>query len=68
MKNARRRPFYKNIDLVTDKKNQLYSCWFRDPITIPIIRRHENFINVGNNGNSDWDIAVLELTEVKTIQ
>ena len=24
--------------------------------------RHENFINAGNNGNSDWDIAVLELS------
>ena len=27
------------------------------------IRRHENFVNVGVNGNSDWDIAVLELSE-----
>ena len=27
------------------------------------IRRHENFVNVGTNGNSDWDIAVLELSE-----
>ena len=27
------------------------------------IKRHENFVNVGSNGNSDWDIAVLRLTE-----
>ena len=27
------------------------------------IRRHENFVSVGSNGNSDWDIAVLRLTE-----
>ena len=27
------------------------------------IRRHENFIIVGDNGNSDWDVAVLELSE-----
>ena len=27
------------------------------------IRRHESFVNIGSNGNSDWDIAVLRLTE-----
>jgi len=30
---------------------------------VAAIRRHENFIIVGDNGNSDWDVAVLELSE-----
>ena len=30
---------------------------------VAAIRRHENFIVVGNNDIIDWDIAVLELSE-----
>ena len=32
------------------------------------IKRHENFINAGNNGNSDADIAILELSEHLDLQ
>ena len=30
---------------------------------VAAVRRHENFIIVGDYGNSDWDVAVLELSE-----